>query len=372
LVTGLQGITRSIPINFLTCKLDTFPAAKDSKGEGISQLQYADKMTGFQYFETFYMPPDTIIVLNNGEKLDLPDSFFGSTIYEPRQIRYSDDTNKNSGNKGVVIYLFLLVSCMVYLLVRAIRQLPESWSAKRISSEGKKLLDQKGIQYHEWLSKYNPYYSSLSKRGQERFLTRTAIFRQSKEFVYHSMEAEDIIPVLISGAAVQMTFGLKNFLMDYFSVIHVIKKEYHIPQDKDTYYGHVSLGGIHISWNHFLEGYEDYSDAINVGLHEMAHAVSYDVFLGHEDMHDRRFKERLEEFCREGRPVFRAMRMGDNHLLDEYATTNFDEFWAVCAETFFENPVSFKEDMPDLYREISELLNQDPLLPEKIIDLAIA
>ena len=36
---------------------------------------------------------------------------------------------------------------------------------------------------------------------------------QAKEFRFHSMVEEEYIPVLISGAAVQMTFGLRNYLM---------------------------------------------------------------------------------------------------------------------------------------------------------------
>ena len=41
---------------------------------------------------------------------------------------------------------------------------------------------------------------------------------------------------------------------------------------------------------------------------------------------------------------------------------------AVSVETFFENPVVFKERLPVLYQEISELLNQDPLLEYKVVD----
>lgn len=45
---------------------------------------------------------------------------------------------------------------------------------------------------------------------------RTIASGLSKEFRYHYLQEEEYIPVVISGAAVQVTFGLKNFLMDYF------------------------------------------------------------------------------------------------------------------------------------------------------------
>lgn len=233
------------------------------------------------------------------------------------------------------------------------------------------VLDELGVdalRYSDWLKQYNPYFVSLSMPMQERFLDRVVKFMRSKEFRYHKLEEDEMMPVLISGAAVQMTFGLRNFIMEFFPVIHVIRKEYVMHHDNETYFGHVSQNGIYISWTHFLKGYEDYSDSVNVGLHEMAHAVSYDVFLGMQDRHDRGFKQRLIDFKMEGGPIFRAMREGDPHLLDDYASTNFDEFWAVCIETFFENAEEFRNEEPGLYQAICDLLNQDPTRPDKVID----
>ena len=242
------------------------------------------------------------------------------------------------------------------------------WERKRQERKAVSEIDANGLQYHDWLNEYNPYYKALPELQKKQFLLRTAAFMQSKEFHFHAMVEEPYMPVLISGTAVQLTFGLRNYLMDYFDVIHVMRREYVLDIDKETYYGHVSKTGIHISWNHYLEGYSDYTDSVNVGLHEMAHALQFDTALGDEDRHDRNFKERLHEFSEEGRPVFRAMRHGGSHLLDDYATNNFDEFWAVSVETFFENPQEFKEKLPSLYEEMTRLLNQDPLLPEKVLD----
>jgi Mlc titration factor MtfA (ptsG expression regulator) len=48
-------------------------------------------------------------------------------------------------------------------------------------------------------------------------------------------------------------------------------------------------------------------------------------------------------------------------LLGEYAAVNYHEFWAVSVETFFENPVCMRLDLPDLYQAMVDLLRQDPL-----------
>lgn len=271
------------------------------------------------------------------------------------------------------MFLFVLLLALVTAYFYIVR--PASARKRKIREMSKDVSSNKTvteIQYDNWLSKFNPYYNSLQEELKKRFLQRTIEFRLSKEFRFHSMQEEEYIPVLISGAAVQVTFGLKNFLMDYYSVINVIRKEYYIPQNRELYYGHVSRESISISWNHFLQGFEDYTDSANVGLHEMAHAVSFDVFLGQTDHHDHAFKTRLAIFQKKGIPVFRAMRQGSSQLLDDYGATNFDEFWAVCVVTFFEKPEEFSRNMPDLYLSVAELLNQDPLKPGKILDKELA
>lgn len=285
-----------------------------------------------------------------------------------------DSTPANTNGVLAIIVMFAVVVLLVRFFGGVAPQEQDEYPAtprmRRKRAADKAM--ENGLIYDGWLSKYNPYYNSLSPELKERFLLRTIEFAQAKEFRFHAMVEEDYMLILLSGAAIQLTFGLQNYLLDYFPVIHVIRKEYTLHIDKETYYGHVSRNGIYISWSHFMEGYQDYSDGVNVGLHEMAHAVSYDVFLGMQDRHDRSFKERLRYFQQEGKPVFRALREGDSHILDEYAATNFDEFWAVSIENFFENPVQFRDTEPGVYQAICDLLNQDPTRPEKIIDKKIA
>ncbi|HNR16391.1 MAG TPA: zinc-dependent peptidase [Chitinophagaceae bacterium] len=276
--------------------------------------------------------------------------------------------NKEGGLSAAEVFFMLLMGVFFVMINKGAEIFPGIIGKRRLASKIKKMYTADGTKYHKWLLSFNPYYKSLPEGVKHRFLERTLHFVSEKQFKFHYMEPAEHIPVLIAGAAVQLTFGLKNYMLDHYPVIHVIRKEYERKADRETYYGHVSRSGIYISWSHFLAGYSDYSDSENVGLHEMAHALQFDAYLGLEDVHDRNFKERLNAFSDEGRPIFRAMRKGASHLLDDYATTNFDEFWAVSVETFFENPVIFKDRLPGLYQEISELLNQDPLLEYKVVD----
>ncbi|HEV7780456.1 MAG TPA: zinc-dependent peptidase, partial [Chitinophagaceae bacterium] len=331
------------------------------------------------------MPPDTIYIPGvTGPPPPLQDTLVDSFELYQQQLRDANEyrldslvkqhlkeeasRESSSGNDG--IFILLLMAFIGLFFVRLVRT-TERGKRKQYKRDPVRQTN-RVIPCDEWLAKYNPYYNSLSSMMKERFVERTLRFMQEKEFRFHSMVEEEYIPVLVSGAAVQMTFGLANYQMDYFPVIHIIRKEYVLNVDQETYYGHVSKSGIYISWSSFLEGYSDYADSVNVGLHEMAHAVSYDLFLGEQDRHDEAFMERLKGFTKIGTTVFRAMKGGADHILDEYALTNFDEFWAVSIETFFENPEEFQRTLPDLYQSLCVLLNQNPLKPEKIVDPELA
>jgi Mlc titration factor MtfA (ptsG expression regulator) len=216
------------------------------------------------------------------------------------------------------------------------------------------------------LSRYNPYYRSLNDTGRSRFLHRVLLFMEAKEFEYIDIEPDESMPLLISAAAVQLTFGLEHFRLDHFRVIHVLRDKYRYGLYTTPFEGHISEDGIYLSWSHFVREFTDYSDGQNVGLHEMAHALTYVNFTA-GDGRDKSFYHRFTEFSAVGRPIFDRMQSGESTLLDPYAATNYQEFWAVCVETFFERSTSFKRQLPELYGSLCLLLNQDPLTPGKIL-----
>lgn len=214
------------------------------------------------------------------------------------------------------------------------------------------------------LARYNPYYKSLDGAGRDRFLKRVLIFMEFKDFKYIDIEAEEKMPLLISSAAIQLTFGLESFLLDYFKTIYILKDNYRYGLYNVPFEGHVGDDGIYLSWSNFIREFADYSDGQNLGLHEMAHALTYVNFTV-QDGRDTSFHDKFTDFSAVARPVFERMQAGETTVLDTYAATNYQEFWAVCVETFFERPTPFKRQLPELYLSLCTLLNQDPLTPGK-------
>lgn len=228
-----------------------------------------------------------------------------------------------------------------------------------------RVYEDKHKDYDSILAQYNPYYKSLDSAGRDRFLRRVLVFMEFKDFEYIDIEPEDRMPLLVSSAAVQLTFGLDNYLMDYFKTIYILKHNYRYGLYNVPFEGHVSDDGIYLSWSNFLREFTDYSDGQNVGLHEMAHALTYVNFPVQEGG-ETTFYDKFKDFSAVARPVFERMQAGETTILDPYAATNYQEFWAVCVETFFERTNTFKRQLPELYFSLCTLLNQDPLTAGKI------
>jgi MtfA peptidase len=236
------------------------------------------------------------------------------------------------------------------------------WKKIRID----RLIDTKQPDFDSLLSRNNPYYRSLTAEGRDRFLRRVLLFIESKNFEYIDIQQDDAMPLLVSAAAIQLTFGLDHFQLDYFKTIYIIKDKYRYGLYNQPFEGHVSADGIYLSWTHFVREFTDYSDGQNVGLHEMAHALTYVNFTVHEGQ-DNTFHQSFASFSEVARPIFQRMQAGETNLLNAYAASSYQEFWAVCIETFFEKSASFKAQIPELYSSLCTLLNQDPLTPEKLL-----
>ena len=102
----------------------------------------------------------------------------------------------------------------------------------------------------------------------------------------------------------------------------------------------------------------------NVVIHEMAHKL--DMRSGDADgyppLHarmDRRAWSRA--FTGAWDRLQEQRRLGDELPLDPYALENPAEFFAVVSDQFFETPVTLREHLPDVYRQLELFYRQHPL-----------
>lgn len=296
------------------------------------------------------MPGDSLYFMN-----EQGDTIYRMSLGEPGRVVEHSRTEPSPEWPVAFPFIIMAIVFIIPFIIKWVRRGVNKQAAKRV------YLDKQGV-YNNMLDKFNPYYHSLPPELQQRFLMRTTNFMTSKRFKYLEMEGEEHMPLLVSAAAIQLTFGLENYLLDHFHTIYIVKSDYNYGLFNVPFQGHVNKDGIYLSWSNFVRAFENYTDGDNVGLHEMAHALSYTNFIANDGSDDG-FKERFREFSLTGRAVFKEVQEGRWTLLGNYAATNYEEFWAVCVENFFERPKPFQQQLPSLYNAMCNLLNQDMLAP---------
>jgi MtfA peptidase len=210
------------------------------------------------------------------------------------------------------------------------------------------------------------YFNELPDLLKRRFVNRTHHFKATKKFHFIGLENNEDVTTLVSASAVQVTFGLDNYQLAHFKDIYILADAYHMDEDEELYIGHVAPEGIYLSWKHFLYGYSNRNDNVNVAVHEMSHALLYNNFFAQYGM-DSHFRLNYEKFSNSTGPILADVITNRRSYLRSYAFSNLHEFWAVSAEAFFENPKGLKTNMPDLYQAMCRVLNQDPLTENKLL-----
>ena len=211
------------------------------------------------------------------------------------------------------------------------------------------------------LSRCLPYFAQLDKAAKAGFERRVIDFINDKEFHGRGIEVTREMKLMLAGSAVQVTFGLEPLLLMHFSRIVVYPDQYRNRPQSHLHLGEVNPGVrvIAISWKHFLEGYAEPTDARNVGLHEMAHALWFENRIpnAESDFLNERF---LMEWRTLAEDESARIRSGEDRFFRDYAATDQVEFFAVAVEYFFEKPAEYHQALPELYECMVQLLKQDP------------
>lgn len=132
---------------------------------------------------------------------------------------------------------------------------------------------------HNLLKQKNHYYSHLSAEGQEKFRNRVFEFIESKTFIgREKLVVTDEMKVLIAASAVQITFGLSDFTISHLHTINIFPHVFYSKLFSTSFKGLTTQGGVlSLSWNDFKEGFVNEHDNINLGFHELAHALNIDL-----------------------------------------------------------------------------------------------
>lgn len=211
------------------------------------------------------------------------------------------------------------------------------------------------------LIKYNRFYKSLPEQSKTIFEKKVNQFIYSKDFIPRGIsEVTDEMEALISAAAVQLTFGLPDVTLMHFDKILIYPNDYYSTINRQYHKGEVNpnFKSIVLSWHHFVKGFANPTDGINLGLHEMAHALKLENLIQNEE-YDFFNEEEFEKWQAIANTEMANIRNGGASIFRQYASVNEDEFFAVSMEVYFEQPHQLFNYNQELYKTLSNLLQQD-------------
>ncbi len=232
----------------------------------------------------------------------------------------------------------------------------------------------------EWngiLSRNFPMDAKLPEDDRKELRSRIQVFLAEKHFEgLGGLEMSDEIRVTIAAQACLLLLHRGDIDYPRLSSILVYPTAYQassvkrevggiVTEDRQVRLGESwNTGAVVLSWDDVLYGAADYHDGHNVVLHEFAHQLDMEnnvadgaPVLPRRSMYVAWARVLGKEFEHLQRDVIKHHRS----VMDAYGATNPAEFFAVATETFFEKPAQLREKHPELYAQLSEFYDQDPV-----------
>lgn len=208
-----------------------------------------------------------------------------------------------------------------------------------------------------------PYYSRLSDRHKKEFRGKLERILTLKKFIGRAgLRATSEMRLLIGATIVMVTFGWNDLCLVHFDKILLYPNSYYSTISKEYHRGEVNpkFGIIVLSWSCFVSGLQQEFDGVNLGIHEIAHALKLENqihYNGESDFFNPKVYESFRKLADE--EIFRV-NTGNSTVFRANGGLNNDEFFAVALETFFEKPHGFYAHNPALYNTVVQLMRQDP------------
>lgn len=262
----------------------------------------------------------------------------------------------------IVFGLFLFGYVLVLFFVFIIMVLDEIWIAvfdrplyihfylfpKKISVEEDSILNKKIV-----------FYNKLDDKNKKYFRHRLASFKNKYQFISkENFQINTETKVIISATYVMLTFGMRKYLLDTFDKIILYPDVYYSTSNEQYHQGEFNprMKAVVFSWKHFHEGFSIDNNNLNLGLHEFTHVIHFKSMKS-QDASSLSFKKHFGNIIKDiSQPEYRQKLINSNYFRI-YAYTNQFEFISVLIEHYFETPEQFKVEFPELYENVSKLLN---------------
>lgn len=216
-------------------------------------------------------------------------------------------------------------------------------------------IKQKRILEHQFL-----FYQRLTKKEKKYFEHRVASFIKDKDFIGRDGHViTDEMKVLISATAVMLTFGFRDFFITIISKIVIYPKVFYSKMNKAYHKGEFNPGlkALVLSWEDFEKGFDIDNDNLNLGIHEITHAIHLNS-IKERDISSTIFSDSFKELSKllSTNKTLRT-ELQESDYFRKYAFTNKFEFLAVIIENFIETPQEFRNQFPEVYDKVKQMFN---------------
>lgn len=221
--------------------------------------------------------------------------------------------------------------------------------------------------WREILLKNVAYYQALVAEDREKFEARMQLLLQRVKITGIETAVEEIDKVFVAASGVIPTFGFPQW-NQYPKLEEVLLYKTHFRQGDFATEGEDRrvagmVGGGYMNGKLLLskpslrQGFLQAGRG-NTGIHEFVHLL--DKADGDTDGIPAYFMENafVVPWLEMMRSEMEAIERGDSDI-DDYATTNKAEFFAVAAEYFFNRPEAFADNHPRLFALMEQVFQQD-------------
>lgn len=199
----------------------------------------------------------------------------------------------------------------------------------------------------------------LSNKKKKHFEHRVKGFINYYQFTgKEELLITDEMKIMIAGTYVMLTFGMRHYLVNVFKDIIIYPSVYFSNANQEYHKGEFNprVKAVVFSWEDFVTGHKTTNDNINLGLHEFSHVLHfYCLKSSHPSaiIFFDEFTKVVQYFNDEDWNE----QLSNNGYFRDYAYENQYEFLSVVLEHFFETPQIFNSKYPELFQNISSMIN---------------
>lgn len=219
------------------------------------------------------------------------------------------------------------------------------------------------------------YWPYLSAAQQRRLLQLSAIFLKEKEVVVpREVVDPEAARVTVAGAACLMLLGFDDtYCFDRIQTIILTLRPFRQQVQVsavDGLFGDMLASGAYsrnapvaLSWRDVQRECASPEYGANVVIHEFAHHIDDldGALAGDPPFPSKRLVERWKEVSRnEFERLEQLQATGVETVIDPYGLGDPVEFFAVCCEAFFCNPLGMEAEHPELFELLQVLFRLDP------------